>query len=149
MLWMSGAHQHDLALNPVGQKRNCPPCHFPESCKCIRLCSTQTPLGCLKLFQSARANHKLGEASFQDVQFCFTMSYSTIMWQNLERGIMAGCTNFPLTFTMTMKVIIRASKWVVGGKRVKSRVWLTHIMGHMDDMTTLTTTVPCTRLHTC
>lgn len=36
-------------------------------------------------------------------------------WQHLEVGIMAGCTISPLTFTMAMEVIIRASRWVVGG----------------------------------
>lgn len=82
---------------------------------------------------------------FQDLQFCFAMPYSTTTWQSLEIGIMAGCTNFPLAFTMTMKVIIRASKWVVGGKRLKSRVWLMNIRAHMDDMMTLTTTASCTR----
>ncbi|KAL1279313.1 hypothetical protein QQF64_025986 [Cirrhinus molitorella] len=32
---------------------------------------------------------------------------------------MAGCTISPLAFTMAMEIIIRASKWVVGGERLQ------------------------------
>lgn len=58
---------------------------------------------------------------------------------------MAGCTISPLAFTMAMEVIIRASKWVVDGKQLKSGVRLPPIRAHMDIMMTMTTTVPCTR----
>ena len=51
----------------------------------------------------------------------------------------------PLAFTMAMEVIIRASKWVVGGEQQKSRVRLTPIRAEMGNMTTLITTAPCTR----
>lgn len=54
---------------------------------------------------------------FQDLQFCLTTSGSTTKWQPLEVGIMAGCTISPLAFTMAMEIIIRASKWVMGGER--------------------------------
>ncbi len=56
---------------------------------------------------------------------------------------MAGCTISPLAFTM--EVITRASKWVVAGERLKSGVRLPLIRAFMDDMTTMTTTAPCTR----
>ncbi|XP_058852600.1 uncharacterized protein LOC131699533, partial [Acipenser ruthenus] len=65
-------------------------------------------------------------------------------WQCLEVGIMAGCTISPLAFTMAMEVIIRASKWVVGGERLASGMRLPPIRAYMDDMTTMTTTVACT-----
>ncbi|KAK0147628.1 LINE-1 retrotransposable element ORF2 protein [Merluccius polli] len=55
---------------------------------------------------------------FQDLQFCLTTSGFTTSWQPLEVGIMAGCTISPLAFTMAMEIIIRASKWVVGGERL-------------------------------
>ncbi len=87
----------------------------------------------------------LVKAYFQDLQFCFSTPDFTTMWQSLEIGIMAGCTISPLAFTMAMEVILRASKWVVGGKRLKTGVKLTPIRAFMDDITTLTTTVPCTR----
>ncbi|MBN3281348.1 GCIP protein, partial [Polyodon spathula] len=57
---------------------------------------------------------------------------------------MAGCTISPLAFTMAMEVIIRASKWVVGGKRLASGMRLPPIRAYMDDITTVTTTVACT-----
>lgn len=62
-----------------------------------------------------------------------------------EIGKMAGCTITPLAFTMAMEVIIRDSKWVVGGERLTSEIRLPPIRAYMDDMTTMTTTVPCTR----
>ncbi|KAJ8390956.1 hypothetical protein AAFF_G00098760 [Aldrovandia affinis] len=46
---------------------------------------------------------------------------------------------------MAMEVIIRASKWVVGGERTKNGLCLPPIRAYMDDMTTLTTTAACTR----
>lgn len=60
-------------------------------------------------------------------------------------GIMAGCTISPFAFTMAMKVIIRASKWVVGGERLQCNQRLPPIRAYMDNLTTLTTTVPCTK----
>ena len=60
-------------------------------------------------------------------------------------GILVGCTISPLAFTMAMEVIIRASKWVVGGERLQSGYRLPPIRAYMDDMTTLTSTVACTK----
>lgn len=87
----------------------------------------------------------LVKSYFQDVQFCFNTTEFTTSWQCLEVGIMAGCTISPLAFTMAMEVIIRASKWVVGGQRAESGLRLPPLRAYMDDITTLTTTVPCTR----
>lgn len=58
---------------------------------------------------------------------------------------MAGCTVSPSAFTMAMEVIIRASKWVVGGERTRDGLRLPPIRAYMDDMTTLTTTAACTK----
>ena len=58
---------------------------------------------------------------------------------------MAGCTISPLAFTMAMEVIIRVSKWVVGGQRLNTSLCLPPLRAYMDDITTLTTTAPCTR----
>ncbi len=70
---------------------------------------------------------------------------STTAWQHLEIGIMAGCTISPLAFTMAMELIIQASRWVVGGERLKSGLQLPPIRAYMDDMTTITTTNACTK----
>ena len=56
---------------------------------------------------------------------------------------MAGCTISPVAFTMVMEIIIRASKWVVGGERRQDCMRLIPIRAYMDDMTLMTTTVPC------
>jgi len=45
---------------------------------------------------------------------------------------------------MAMEVIIRASRWIVGGECLASGMRLPPIRAYMDDMTTMTTTVACT-----
>ncbi|KAL1282810.1 hypothetical protein QQF64_001613 [Cirrhinus molitorella] len=61
---------------------------------------------------------------FQDLQFCITVGNATTAWQQLETGIMAGCTISPLAFVMAMELIIRASRWVVGGKLTDERFYI-------------------------
>ncbi len=82
---------------------------------------------------------------FKDLQFCITTTECSTSWQSLEVRIMAGCTISPLAFTMAMELIIRASKWVVGGERLQSGQRLPPIRAYMDDMTTLTSTIACTK----
>ncbi len=86
----------------------------------------------------------LVKAYFEDLQLCFTTADFTTSWQRVEVGIMAGCTISPLAFTIAMEVIIRASRWVVGGERTKNGICLPPIRAYMDDMTILTTTAACT-----
>lgn len=86
----------------------------------------------------------LVKAYFQDIQLCVTTSEYTTAWQHLEVGIMAGCTISPLAFTLAMEVIIRASRWVVGGQRIRPELRLPPVRAYMDDLTTLTTTKACT-----
>lgn len=87
----------------------------------------------------------LVKSYFHDLQFCIQTTEYTTSWQSLEVGIMAGCTISPLAFTMAMEVIIRASKWVVGGERLQSGHRLPPLRAYMDDLTTLTSTVVCTK----
>ncbi|KAJ8346703.1 hypothetical protein SKAU_G00281040 [Synaphobranchus kaupii] len=96
-----------------------------------------------EFFQVPTTITSLVKHYFQDLQFCLTTSDFTTAWQLLEVGIMAGCTISPLAFTMAMELIIRASKWVAGGQRLRQQ--LPPIRAYMDDITTLTTTVPCTK----
>ena len=84
----------------------------------------------------------LVKAHFQDIRMCASVAELTTGWQRLEIRIMAGCTVSPLAFTMAMEVIIRASKWVVGGERRQNGMRLPPIRAYMDDMTLLTSTVP-------
>lgn len=58
---------------------------------------------------------------------------------------MAKCTISPLAFTMAIEVIIRSSKWVVGGEHLTPGNCLQPIRAFMDDLTSITTTAPCTR----
>ena len=46
---------------------------------------------------------------------------------------MAVCMISPLAFTMAMEIIIRASKWVVGGERRQDGMRFTPIRAYMDD----------------
>ena len=85
----------------------------------------------------------LVRAYFQDIRLCLSTTGFTTGWQRLEIGIMAGCTISPLAFTITMEIIIRASKWLVGGERRQDGMRLTPIRTYMDDMTLVTRTVPC------
>lgn len=64
---------------------------------------------------------------FQDLQFCVKTTDYTTSWQPLEVGIMAGCT---------IAHLIKASKWVVGGERLKCGKRLPSILAYVDDMTT-------------
>ncbi|MDG2555426.1 reverse transcriptase family protein, partial [Vibrio parahaemolyticus] len=87
----------------------------------------------------------LVKAYFQDIRLCLSTAGFTTGWQRLEIGIMAGCTISPLAFTMAMEVIIRASKWVVGGERRQNGLHFPPVRAYMDDMTLVTTTMPCTK----
>ncbi|KAK0139173.1 Retrovirus-related Pol polyprotein from type-2 retrotransposable element R2DM [Merluccius polli] len=95
-------------------------------------------------FQVPEDITRLVKTYFLDLQFCVTAQASTTAWQHLETGIMAGCTISPLAFTMAMELIIRASRWVVGGERLKNGLRLPPIRAYMDDMTTITTSA-CTK----
>lgn len=87
---------------------------------------------------------QLVKGYFEDLQCCVTTDVTT-GWQPVEVGIMAGCTISPLAFTLAMEVVIRASRWVVGGERLKGGFQLPPVRAYMDDLTTLTSTVPCTK----
>lgn len=98
-----------------------------------------------KFFHVPPSITTLVKSYFEDLQLCFSTPDFTTSWLHVEIGIMAGCTVSPLAFTMAMEIIIRASRWVVGGERTKNGIRLPPIRAFMDDMTTLTTTAACTR----
>lgn len=77
---------------------------------------------------------------FQDIQICFTTAELTTAWQQLE--IMTGCT---ISQFFAMEVIVRAYKWVVEKERLPGRQHLSPIRAYMNEMTTITTTAPCTK----
>lgn len=85
------------------------------------------------------------KAYFKDIQPCYSTADFTTFWLRVEIGIMSGCTVSPLAFIMAMDIIIRASRWVVGGERTRNVIRLPPIRAFMDDITTLNTTAACTR----
>jgi len=98
----------------------------------------------LNFFRVPMSITNLVKAYFGDLQFSFSTPKFSTTWQCLEVGIMAGCNISPLAFTMAMEVIMRTSRWVVGGERLASGMQLSPIRAYMDDMTmmTMTTTAP-------
>lgn len=66
-------------------------------------------------FQLPATITNLKKHYFQDLQF-FTIS--------------------PLAFTMALELIVKASKWVLGGKQLKFVQWLALIRPYMDDLKT-------------
>jgi len=77
-------------------------------------------------------------AYFQDIRLCLSTPGTEA--RNRHYGRVYDIS--PLAFTMAME-IIRASKWVVGGERRQDGMRLTPIRAYMDDMTLVTSTVPC------
>ena len=82
---------------------------------------------------------------FQDLQLCYTTPDFTTSWHPLKVGIMAGCTISPLMFTMAMEVIIKASKCAIEKEINEPEPNSPPIRAYMDDMTTITKTIPSTR----
>lgn len=76
-----------------------------------------------------------------------SMAEHTTAWQHLEVGVTAGCTISPLAFTMAMEVIIRASRWVVGGQQIRPGLRLPPVRAYMDDLTTLKGKLSDQRFH--
>lgn len=72
-----------------------------------------------EFFQVPETVTKLVKHYFQELQFCPTASHFTTAWPPLDVGNMAGYTISPLAFKMAMVVIIRASRWAGGGKRLQ------------------------------
>ena len=77
------------------------------------------------------------------LQFCITaQGRITNAWQPVENGTMAGCTIYPLAFTMAMELI---SRWVVGGELLTNGTCFPSIRAYMDDLKTVRTTKVCTK----
>ena len=89
--------------------------------------------GSFGYFKLSETITNLVKAYFQYVQFCFTTLGFITAWYLLEICVMAGSTISPLAFTMVMEIMIRDSKWVVGGERLKL---ITTHRAYMNYMTT-------------
>lgn len=69
----------------------------------------------LNFFHVPTSITTLIKVNFEDLQLCFTTADFITSCQRVEIAIIAGCKISPLTFTMAREVIIRSSKWAVGG----------------------------------
>lgn len=123
-------------------KKRSSSCCIPRPGQCFLICTACYPLDSLWVLLCSSDHHKTGQKLFS-ISEVFPHNIRVL---SLEIGIMAGCTISPLAFTMAMEhVVIRGSKWVVGGERLQSRQRLSSIRAYMDNMTTLTTTFACTK----
>lgn len=87
---------------------------------------------------------RLVKTYFTIIKLCFTTAEYTAAEQQLEIGMIAGCTISLQAFKMAMEVIIRASKWIVGAERLQGGLRLHSVRAFMDDMTTMMPTAPFT-----
>ncbi|XP_021349432.1 uncharacterized protein LOC110466448 [Mizuhopecten yessoensis] len=77
---------------------------------------------------------------FGGIQLRFTVGESTTAWQDLEKGIVTGCTISPILFIMGMNIIIKAAERETRGPRMESGIYQPANRGFMDDLTITTTT---------
>ena len=78
---------------------------------------------------------KLVKSYFGDIRLRFTVENKTTRWQNVEKGIVTGCTISPILFVMGMNLIIRAAERETRGPKTASGIRLPANRGFMDDLT--------------
>ena len=76
---------------------------------------------------------------FNGIQLRFSTPNYTTEWQNLEKGIVTGCTISPILFVMGMNLVIRAGLNETRGPITNSGIRLPPVRGYMDDLTITTT----------
>ncbi|XP_030008310.1 uncharacterized protein LOC115431800 [Sphaeramia orbicularis] len=74
------------------------------------------------------------------IQLRFKTTHFTTQWQNLEKGIITGCTISPILFIMGMNLLITAAGKEARGPKMQSGIRQPPIRGYMDDLTVTTTT---------
>ncbi|XP_021365777.1 uncharacterized protein LOC110458420 [Mizuhopecten yessoensis] len=77
---------------------------------------------------------------FSGIQVRFTVGEDTTSWQNMEKGIVTGCTISVILFVMGMNLIIKAAGRETRGPRTESGIYQPSNRGFMDDLTVTTTT---------
>ncbi|XP_066299893.1 uncharacterized protein [Branchiostoma lanceolatum] len=75
---------------------------------------------------------------FGGVQLRFRTTDFTTQWQNLEKGIVTGCTISPILFIMGMNLLIEAAASKAKGPRMRSGARQNPLRGFMDDLTVTT-----------
>ena len=78
---------------------------------------------------------------FSGMNIRFTTGNTITAWQDLEKGIVTGCTVFPILFIMRMNIIMKAGERETRGPRMKSGSYQPALRGFMDDLTITTTSI--------
>ena len=84
-------------------------------------------------------------SDFNRMKMRFTVGKNTTRWQNLEKGIMAGCTVSVVLFITAMNVIISAVETECRGPESISGVRHPPCRAFMDDITAMTSSITGTR----
>ena len=77
---------------------------------------------------------------YRKVEVRFTVGEKMTRWQQVEKGIVTGCTISVVLFIMGMNLIINAAKRESRGPKTTSGVYLPSTRGYMDDLTITTKT---------
>lgn len=77
---------------------------------------------------------------FRGIQIRFTVGEFTTAWQQLEKGIVTGCTISPILFVIGMSLMTTAAERETRGPKMISGVYQPPLRGFMDDLTVTTAT---------
>ncbi|XP_060084535.1 uncharacterized protein LOC132563801 [Ylistrum balloti] len=74
------------------------------------------------------------------MQLRFTTNNFTTTWQDLEKGIVTGCTVTPILFVMGMNIIMKVADRKTRGPKMNSGIYQPSNRGFINDLTITTTT---------
>ncbi|XP_069139210.1 uncharacterized protein [Argopecten irradians] len=83
---------------------------------------------------------RLIKSYFSGIHLRFTTKTFTTSWQELQKGIVTGCTISVILFVMGMNMIIRAGERETRGPKTSSNIRQPPNRGFMDDLTITTDT---------
>lgn len=82
---------------------------------------------------------KIARDYYGEIKIRFTVGDFTTAWQELEKGIVTGCTTSPILFVIGKSLMMTAAERETRGPRTKSRTYQPPIRGFVDDLTVTTT----------
>ena len=81
---------------------------------------------------------------YKDLRIRFTSKDCTTEWQKVEKGIITGCTLSVVLFSLTMSWLVQSVKNETKGPKTSSGQRQVNSRLFMDDINTMTETVPQT-----
>ena len=81
---------------------------------------------------------KIVKSYFNGMKIRFKSGDFTTNWQDLEKGIVTGCTVSPILFVMAMNIIMETAERETRGPMMKSGIYQPANRGYMDDLTITT-----------